>query len=108
MRRRAGEEDLIGDEQLRPVDRAFDDFEAEFLTREREHGVERDAFEYVVASARGDQAAVAHHHEVLAGTLGHVAVIVEHDRFVEAVLECLGLRQRRIHVEAVDLGARGD
>ena len=65
-----------------------------------------DPLEDVVRLRRGDEGAVAHDEDVLGAALGHVPVVGQHDRLVEAVLHRLGLGESAVHVDAGALRAR--
>src|SRR3546814_8663384 len=72
-------------------------------------GVQTCALPIYIGGWRGREDAIAVDDEdVLAGALGDVAALVEHDGFVEAVEVGLGLGEGGVRVDAGDLGARRD
>src|SRR5205085_3648326 len=81
----AREEELVGAVELAARDVADLDVEAQVL-RDGEDRVPRDAGEDGAVGAGRDQTALHDEEEVLAAALGHVAVAVEEDRLLEALL----------------------
>src|SRR5665647_1887608 len=78
---RAGEEELVGEHHVAARTRALADLDAH-APGDPHDAVAGDAFEDPVAGGRRQEHTVAHREDVLARALGHVTVLVEHDRLV--------------------------
>src|SRR5665647_1566246 len=78
---RAGEEELVGEHHVAARKRALADLDAH-APGDPHDAVAGDAFEDPVAGGRRQEHTVAHREDVLARALGHVTVLVEHDRLV--------------------------
>src|SRR5665647_1629512 len=81
LRGRAGEEELVGEHHVAARKRALADLDAH-APGDPHDAVAGDAFEDPVAGGRRQEHTVAHREDVLARALGHVTVLVEHDRLV--------------------------
>src|SRR5437879_4935187 len=85
----AAEEELLTGVELRAVDAALDYGQAQLVANHLDQQVAGDALEDVVGDRWGGEDAVFEHEEVLGRALGDVAVVREHDRLVESVLQRL-------------------
>ena len=104
----AGHEDFIGNPQFGAVNGSLDRGNAEFALGQLHHRVAGDADEDVVVAGWGVDHAVVDDEDVFTAALGDMAVVVEHDRLVEAGGLGFGLGQGGVDVDAGDLGADGD
>ena len=105
--RRAGEEGLVGEDQVGTGEVALDDVVAE-PGRDVHDGVAGDALEQARGERRRDDLTAAHHEDVLAGALGDEAGVVQHDRLFVAGLDDLDLGELAVQVLAAALGRRRD
>ena len=94
----AGKEGLVGEVDLVARDAPLQDLEAH-VAREADDGVARDALEAGRELRRVDLAA-AHHEEILAAALGHVALVVEQQRLLGTALDSLAQREHGVGVVA--------
>ena len=102
---RAGQENLVGQVQLAAVDGPFHDLQAELGLGNLYDGVPGDAGQNVVFQDRGDQPAVIHQEDVLAGPFAYVAVLVEDDSLVEPGQGGFGFSQNAVDVDTANLEA---
>ena len=106
VRRRAGQETLVGGIKFIPVDQPFLDLQAQFVFRQGDHRIAGYAVQNAGIGRRRHQFAVFDQKQVLAGTLGHVAVRRQHDALIEAVLDSLGLGQGVVDIQSRRFDAR--
>ena len=103
---RAGEKHLIGDEQLRLVDRALHHRDPH-AAGQLDHAGAGDALEDVLIHSGSDQDAIAHDEQIHAAGLADLAAAVEQQGFVETAEHRFGLGQGAGDVSAADLAAQG-
>src|SRR6476469_64885 len=89
---------LVADVKLGAVDRALVNRYAEVLAQESHNGQASDAFEDVRGDRRSVGNTIAEHEEVFSRAFGYVALVIEHDRFVKAVEDCLGFGECGINI----------
>ena len=94
---RARHENLVSQVHLGARDVALDDRVAE-IAGDLDDRAARDAVEDRVALAGGGDHPVAHHVDVLASSLAHVAVVVEQDCLVVVGLDRLNLGEHAVEV----------
>ena len=80
------------------VDELLHHLDAQVLAQQLHHRAPRDPLEDVLRDGRRDHHPPTHDEQVLARALAHVAVVVQHQRLVEAGQLGVGLRERRVHV----------
>src|ERR1039457_5290862 len=106
FRRRAAEENLVGDVQQFARNDALHYWDAGF-PGQREDGVARDAGKDASAQRRRVDLTVPHYKDVLAGTFADVAGHIQRDAFGVAVGDGFHFDELRVHVIGAGLGERG-
>src|SRR5579872_7185397 len=106
LRTCAAQQELLARVQLRAVDVAFHDGQAQLVLDDLHQEMPRDALEDVVGDRRRDEHSVFEHEEVFGRTFGYMPVDGKHDRLVEPGLDRFGLRERGLRVGARHLGPR--
>src|SRR5437899_3427784 len=98
----SADEDFVGDVELVAGYRLLDHGVTQIACYPQQ-AIAGDTLENGTASRSVNQI-VAHQKDVLARTLGHVSLRIEHDGFVEPGALGFGLRQDRTHVISRNLG----
>ena len=104
--RRATEEGLIGHEQLRLVDGAFEHRNIHSPGQLQDAGA-GDPLQDVLIHRRRDQDPIAHDEQIHAAGLAHLAPAIQEQGLVEAALHRLGLGEGAGDVSAADLAPQG-
>ena len=105
--RRAGHEDLVGNEQLGAGDVAFDHRVTE-VTGDLDDALAADAFKNRSGQRRRGDLPVANHEDVLARSFADEVVLVQKNRLLVAGIVRLDLRQHRVEVLPRCLGLRDE
>jgi hypothetical protein len=106
LRRRAGQEDLVCQEELTPFDRTLFDRQAQFLAQKGDERPARDAFQDALIERRRDRDPAPDEEDVLARALADAPVAVEQDGLVEPGQLGVALGKGAVDVAARDLPAR--
>jgi peptide-methionine (R)-S-oxide reductase len=104
----AAEERFFRQVKLGPVDRAFDYFHPDIVAQQHHDRSPCDAFKNILCHGRGAHNALADQEKIFCGSLGNMAVLVEHNGFIEPGPLSIGFDKSRIYIGAGDLPAGGN
>ena len=95
----SAEENFVRQVEFASVDRPHLYVHFQFDTRQLHDGVAGDATQRVVLKDGGKDPPVFHHEDIFRCTFGYVAIVIQQDRFVEAVDCRLGLGEDTVEID---------